>query len=285
MAANMRENYTANEVLDYLLTLAEVDADTVDKIITGDPGRVVKLLGTCWIPTMGNLEKAYEAGVNVLITHEPTFYTHRDLYDKKPYYSHARVERGLAKGESAYKEMIDWKKNWIDEHGMTIMRCHDVMDVVDGFGMSYALGRALGFGDADIVAGDKVYKVYKIEPDTAYNVSMRIAKSLKQFNQGSVQFYGDMDRIVKSVGIGTGCYCDPIVYMEYSAGYYLAINDAITTWTQTVFSNYSGLPMGVIDHGASEEAGMRALCGHLNENSFKCVHIDGGAGYKLIIAP
>lgn len=280
---NAKSSRTAGDLMKYLLSLANTGENTIDRIIFGDAARVVERTATCWISTMANLEKAYELGANVLITHEPTFYDHYDLDAKKPAYSYARAERGFTKGEEAYLELIAKKKEWISARKMTIIRCHDVMDIIPGFGMSLALGKALGFGESDIIAGNDVYRVYKIRPDTAYNVSVNIARRLEPFNQRCVQFYGDMDRVVRSVGVGTGCYCDPIIYMEFSADYYLAINDAINTWTQTVFSCDSGLPMGVIDHGASEEAGMRALCGHLNENGYDCVHIDGGAGYRLIV--
>jgi len=276
------ENPTARDLLDYLLTLADVPQDTVDRIIFGSPDTKIKKIGTCWISSFANLKKAYEAGVNVLVTHEPTFYTHLDLFSADTQFSHARKEKNFAKGETAYLSMIEEKKAWILEHNMTIIRCHDVADIVQGFGIARSLGKTLGFEEYDETVGDLYYKVYIIQPDTAYNVTVNIAKKLAGFNQSGVQFYGDGNRIVRRIGVGTGCLCDPVTYMEYSADYYLAINDSISTWTQAPYSNDSGLPMGVIDHGTSEEAGMRALCEHLNENYYPCVHINGGAGYQFI---
>jgi putative NIF3 family GTP cyclohydrolase 1 type 2 len=180
--------------------------------------------------------------------------------------------------------MIGQKKAWILEHDMTVIRCHDIMDRVHGFGISWSLGKTLGFEEFDFSVNDLMYKVYIIQPDTAYNVTVKMAKKLAEFNQGGIHFYGDGNRIVQRIGIGTGCICDPVTYMEYSADYYLAINDSISTWTQAPYSNDSGLPMGVIDHGVSEEAGMRALCEHLNENYYFCTHINGGAQYQFITA-
>lgn len=275
-------NPTAQDLLDYLLTLADVPEATVDKIIYGSPDNKIKKIATCWISSLANLKKAYEAGANVLVTHEPTFYTHLDLYSEDTHFSYVSKNMNFAKGENAYLSMIEEKKTWITEHEMTVIRCHDVMDRVKGFGIASTLGKILGYGEFDETVDDLMYKVYIIQPDTAYNVTLNIAQKLAPFNQSGVQFYGDENRIVRRIGIGTGCYCDPLMAMEYSADYYLAINDSIATWVQTAYSNDSGLPMGVIDHGVSEEAGMRALCEHLNENYCSCIHIDGGAEYKFI---
>ena len=43
----------------------------------------IKKVGTCWMSDWKTCRKAVESGVNVLITHEPTFYTHWDLDEKE----------------------------------------------------------------------------------------------------------------------------------------------------------------------------------------------------------
>ena len=277
-----RGNPTAQDLLNYLLTLAEVPEATVDRIIYGSPDTKIKKIGTCWISSLANLKKAYESGVNVLVTHEPTFYTHLEFDGAETQFSYVRKQKNFTKGENAYLSMIEEKKSWLDDHNMTVVRCHDVMDRVQDFSMSCSLGKTLGYEEFDETVDDSMYKVYIVQPDTAYNVTLNIAKRLAEFNQSGVLFYGDENRIVRRIGIGTGCYSDPLMAMEYSADYYLTINDSISTWVQTSYSNDSGLPMGVIDHGASEEAGMRALCEYLNENYYSCTHINGGAEYKFI---
>jgi hypothetical protein len=165
---------------------------------------------------------------------------------------------------------------------MTVIRCHDIADRSERFGMARTLGRTLGFDDSDIIAGDDMYKVYRITADSAYNVTADFARRLADFNQREIQFYGDGKRIVHSVGIGTGCYSNPIDFMKYNADYYLAISDAVSTWIQTAYSNDSGLPLGIIHHGASEEAGMRELCAFLSSQGYDCSHINGGADYVSI---
>ena len=73
---------TAAALQQYLISHVRLKPDTVDRFIIGNPETVVKKIGTCWISDWETCRKAVDSGVNVLITHEPTFYTHRDLDEK-----------------------------------------------------------------------------------------------------------------------------------------------------------------------------------------------------------
>lgn len=89
------------------------------------------------MPYRETLKKAVAEGVNVLITHEPTFYTHFDLDE---------VEKSFAKfpepANDLYLEQVKLKKQWIEENELVIIRCHDVLDIIPDFGIPYAFGRA-----------------------------------------------------------------------------------------------------------------------------------------------
>ncbi|MFV9132786.1 hypothetical protein, partial [Shigella boydii] len=99
----------------------------------------------------------------------------------------------------------------------------------------------------------------------------------------SVSWQHYQARVVRPVGIGAGCFCDPIQYMEYQADYYITINDSIKTWVQTQYSKDSGLPMAVIGHSVAEEAGMRRLASYLDLHSgYPCIHFTGGCDYDWI---
>ncbi len=270
----------------FLNNLAKIPAETetVDKIIIGNELVPIKRIGTCWVATLDVLKKAVEEGVNVIVTHEPTFYTHWDLNDENPHYAYVRREQNLEKGEKAYLEQIEKKKQFILDNNLVIIRCHDTMDFREDFGMSKALAEVLGFSEEDLICSKTVYNIYRVNGLSAYDLTKKLAAALKPLNHMGIQFYGDGERIVNSIGIGCGCYCDPILYMEYDADYYLAINDMIKTWVQTVYSADSGLPLGVINHGTSEEMGMRHLSSYIKqETGIDTVHFDGGCDYKLII--
>ncbi len=53
-------------------------AETVDKIVAGSPGTPVRGIATTMMATLDVLQRAAAAGKNMVITHEPTFYSHLD---------------------------------------------------------------------------------------------------------------------------------------------------------------------------------------------------------------
>lgn len=281
---------TAGELAIYLRNLCGgyvEEKDTVDKIIIGDPDTVIRKVGTCWMAYFDVIKAAYEAGVNVLICHEPTFYAHHDLGEEITQREYARCYRGrgFTAGFKAYEEMVEEKKQWILEHGMVIIRCHDALDAVKGFGIPFGLGKALGFTDADLLCSERYVNVYRMPERTAFEAAKHFAKQLKPLCQDGVQFYGDPERRVSSVAVGTGCYCDPIELMELGADMYIAIDDTVRTWIQAPYSTDSGLPMIVIHHGTSEEPGVQMLCEHLKTVLTQPVeHFLCGCGYKWISA-
>ncbi len=59
--------------------MVAVSQPTVDKIIFGAEATLINKIGTCWIASMDVLRKAVFEGVNIIITHEPTFYSYADL--------------------------------------------------------------------------------------------------------------------------------------------------------------------------------------------------------------
>ena len=176
------------------------------------------------------------------------------------------------------------KRKWIEENEMVIIRSHDVPDILKGFGIPFALGHQLGYKNEDIERSGDYYNVYRVEADTAWNVARNIASSLMVLNQPGVAFYGDRDRMVSTVGLGTGCICDPMQYQELNPDLSIAIDDTVRTWIQTTFAEDTGNPLVVINHGTSEEAGMRMLNQHLAKNipDIEFVHLNQGCTYRWI---
>jgi putative NIF3 family GTP cyclohydrolase 1 type 2 len=231
------------------------------------------------LPYWKTLKKAVSQGINTLVVHEPTFYTHWDLDERKQDYWQAPDA-----AKNAYLELVEKKKTWIQDSGVVIIRCHDVLDKVPEFGMPYALGQALGFANDDIIRSRTYYSVYGVKPAPAKDVAEMIATKLKIAGQPGVAFYGDPQYVVKSIGVGTGCICNPLHYMDLKPDLYIAIDDKIRTWIQTAYAEDSGQPLVVINHGTSEEFGMRALNARLKkaftENDF--IHLDQGCGYRWV---
>jgi len=83
-------------------------ADTVDTIKAGNAATIVTGVVTCFTDTMDVLRQAVALHANLVITHEPTFYNHRD-------------ENTLFVNDPVYQE----KLAYIQEHHLVIWRFHD----------------------------------------------------------------------------------------------------------------------------------------------------------------
>ncbi|AWV98757.1 Nif3-like dinuclear metal center hexameric protein [Arcticibacterium luteifluviistationis] len=71
---------TANDVINKIKTEVNCDwaAQTVDNVKAGDPNTEVKGIATTFMATLEVLKKANARGLNFVITHEPSFYSHTD---------------------------------------------------------------------------------------------------------------------------------------------------------------------------------------------------------------
>jgi len=278
---NRAESMTARELNSYLRELVPVEEPSVDKIIIGDPGTVIRKIGTAWMPYWDTLKRAHARGVNTMVVHEPTFYTHRDL-EETAWDWHAAPPAG----KEMYTRQVEAKKAWILENEMVVIRCHDVLDKIKGYGIPYAFGRGLGFQDTEIAHSRPYYNVYRTEPQPAGELAQVIASRLKEVGQPGIAFYGDPGYQVRSVGVGTGCICDPMHYMELEMDLAIAIDDSISTWIQTTYAEDTGRPLVVVNHGTSEEFGMREFSARLNSSlEFQeVVHFPQGCTYRWVTA-
>ena len=241
---------TAIELHHWLRSLEAVPEPTVDRVIVGDPATTVRGIAVVWMPTWEALREALANGCNVVVAHEPTFFSNHDL------------DGFENDGDEALKAMgpvRDAKRGWIENNGMVVIRCHDVLDLMPG-GVVDSLATALGFSEADCLAKTPFYRVVRIEPAVrASQLAERLAGAFSALGQPGVAFYGDPERIVASLGLGTGYACEPWRFVALGAEMCLTIDDRIKTWIETEWADDSGYPMVVIHHGTSEEWGVRTL--------------------------
>jgi putative NIF3 family GTP cyclohydrolase 1 type 2 len=259
-----------------------VKEPSVDRIVLGKPDTRVTGIGTAWMPYFRTCREAVARGINLLVVHEPAFYTHWDLDARKG----DDFLSAPATGRAAYIEARDRKRAWLVEKGLVILRCHDVWDLMAGVGIPHAFGRLLGFADADRIRSKTYMNVYSVEAGPALAQARRIAARLAAVGQPGVAFYGDPERKVASVGVGTGCICDPLEMMELAPDLFVAIDDTVRTWIHTTWAEDTGRPLVVVNHGASEEAGVRTLSEHLKATypAVEVTHIPQGCTYRFVTA-
>jgi putative NIF3 family GTP cyclohydrolase 1 type 2 len=123
-------NPTAREVIAAIQQHVGVpwQKETVDTFKAGNPDTPVTGIAVTMMATLDVLQRASAQGLNLLITHEPTFYNHLD------------TPEGMDQSDPVWAE----KRAFIEKHGMVIWRFHDHwhMRKPDGIeaGMTHALG-------------------------------------------------------------------------------------------------------------------------------------------------
>lgn len=263
---------TACEINNYLNSLDKGWVDwskTVDTFKSGGPEVEVKGIAVGWMSYTSALEKALELGCNLFVTHEPTYYNHRDSDER------------IFRFETARK-----KREFIEETGITIIRCHDVWDQYPEIGIPTAWGKFLELeGPID---GRGYYYVYDGKGRKAVEIAEKIAARVAGLGQPGVQIIGREDKPVRRIVIGTGAITPMFHFIEeLDADMAICSDDGFTYWRDGAFSIDSGFPVVVINHPATEEHGMILLAEHLRK-AFPRVpvhHIPQRCMYKLIQAP
>ena len=256
-----------NRHLNNLIPDLDLKGKTVDRVIYGDPEREVAGIAVAWMPYRATIERARDLGTNLLVVHEPTFYDHWDL-----------------DGKLADIPASDEKKQLIDEAGLTIIRCHDIWDALPEIGIPYAWGDFLGLGDPTIE--ERYYNVYTVPPQAAAQFAAAVAERTAPLGQPAVGFYGNPDRTVASVGLGTGCISDPFKLYGLGADLAISVDDVVRAWIAGEWCQDTGKPLLVVNHCVAEEPGMVTLADYLKQAfpDLPVTHIPQACTYQSIPA-
>ena len=167
---------------------------------------------------------------------------------------------------------------------MVVIRCHDMLDAAKNFGIPFAFGRAIGFSEKAIIDSKTFYNLYKIKTDKALNVATRIAKAAKKLGQPGVEFYGDENYSVSTIGIGTGAISSPLIIAVLKPNFTVSITDTVRAWVEPAFHKDTGKPLIILNHDATEESGMAELTEYLKQKLAYIVftHFVQGCSYKWI---
>jgi putative NIF3 family GTP cyclohydrolase 1 type 2 len=240
----------AIDVVEHFLSRADwVDrSTTVDRVIAGDPNLEADRCLVTWMPSIQALREAIHRGIRLVVTHEPTFWDHYDDLTK------------LA------KEGKD-KLAFIQDQGLTIVRCHDSWDRWPKVGIPWAWAAFLGLGDKPFSIGCRNYMHrYDIEPTTLDEFASRVAGRCAALGEPAVQVVGDGRQKVSRVGIGTGCASDVYVYREMGCDVSIVSDDGSVYWREIQMASEVGHPVIRVNHGTSEEPGMVSLTKYINEH-------------------
>jgi putative NIF3 family GTP cyclohydrolase 1 type 2 len=222
--------------------------DTVDVIKLGDAqqnltGIVITFLATCEV-----IEQAIQLGANLIITHEPTFYNHRDSIDwldRHPVYAA--------------------KRRLVEENRLVIWRFHDYLHSLPPDSTVIGLVHALNWESNQLP--ERPY-LCQIPPMALLELGQLIKKRL---SLPTLRMVGDLAMRCEQVAVLPGF--PPAEFQIGSLGedkVDVLITGEIHEWEVSEYvrdATHLGHPKGliVIGHAASEEPGMRRIIPWLEE--------------------
>ena len=172
---------TAREIVDRIKGQVgcEWAEETVDTFKAGDPDAPVSGVATTFLATFDVLRRAQAAGLNFVITHEPTFYHHH--------------EDTSALGDDA---VLAAKRAFIEEGGLVVWRFHDHWHRRQPDGITEGMAEALGWQGCE---GDA--PCYRL-PETT--VGELAADAAAKIGASRVRVVGDPALRVTRIGLCPG---------------------------------------------------------------------------------
>ncbi len=242
---------TAKDLHTYLRSEGPwVDPErTVDTFKWGDPGAEVNGVAVSWMSRWATLKAAHAQGLNVFVTHEPTFWDHLE-----------NPVHGTAEDRKA-------KEAWLEDSGMVVIRCHDMLDQMPGYGIQDGWAKWLGIHGKPYEQIDQYRRVYDTEPVRLADLAKQVAEKLAPLGQHWVEFLGDPDQLVSHPGIGTGAIVGGVdALVNYrNRGSDVVLLTEHTRWRELAWAEDVGLALLLIAHSVSEAPSMMALADHLQE--------------------
>jgi len=130
LAQNSPASLTAADVIQRIQKNVGVPwrDQTVDTIKSGTPSTPVRGVATTMMATLDVVQRAAAAGRNMVITHEPTFYSHEDKTD-------------TLQDDPTYR----FKQEFLDKNSMVVFRFHDHWHARRPDGIATGMAQALGW--------------------------------------------------------------------------------------------------------------------------------------------
>jgi putative NIF3 family GTP cyclohydrolase 1 type 2 len=216
--------------------------DTVDTIKAGDPSQPVTGIVTTFLATRAVVQRAAELGANLIITHEPVYYGHRDEVD-------------WLEDDPVYQA----KRRLIDEHQIVIWRFHDYWHRHRPDGIITGVLRELGW---EVYADPDQPWLCDIPPVSLADLADQVKDRL---SIGTVRLTGDPDMVCRRVVLAVGAPGGRLQMMALRQDDVdAAVCGEINEWETNEYVRdavHAGIDKGlvVIGHANSEEAGMKYL--------------------------
>jgi putative NIF3 family GTP cyclohydrolase 1 type 2 len=218
-------------------------ADTVDTLKAGDPTTAVTGIATTFLDTMDVLREAARRGDNLIISHEPTFYNHRD-------------DTTFFKDDPVYRE----KLAFIEQHHLVVYRLHD--EIHHGGATDHILTgvyEALGWQNYPHAEGEFGQYMVTIPPTTLEQLSRSLAARL---NIQTLRVEGDPGLLISHVALVPGAAgLEDQVFALRRPDVQLLIAGEASEWETVEYvrdavAQHRAKALILLGHEVSEEPGM-----------------------------
>jgi putative NIF3 family GTP cyclohydrolase 1 type 2 len=216
-------------------------AETVDRIVAGSAEVRVKGIATTMMATLEVMQRAVAAGKNMIVTHEPTFWSHQDTTK-----------------ELADDPTYEFKKRFIAEHDVAVFRFHDHWHRMKPDGINAGMTRELGW-QKNAVSADSHEFVFD-----AMTLGGLVNTIVKRLNAHSMRVVGDAKMPVKRVvaSWGYASLMPNVVKTAARTDVDVVICGETREWelveyVQDQIASGAKKALIVVNHVASEQAGMK----------------------------
>jgi putative NIF3 family GTP cyclohydrolase 1 type 2 len=217
-------------------------ANTVDTIKMGDASKPLRAIATTFLATCEVIQKAAGLEANLVISHEPIFYNHRD-------------ETDWLKGDS----VLEYKRQLIGKHGLVVWRFHDFWHQRNPDPMTVTLMKNAGLPPGGTGEQEGIVEIPPVPLS-------ELALTLKQkLGLPAVRFAGNPKLVCRKVGIAPGAAGGQTQILGLSRmGLDVVVCGEISEWETNEYARdaaFAGINRGVIvlGHVHSEEPGMKLL--------------------------
>jgi len=224
-----------------------------DGFKAGDPGTRVTGIATTAMATMDVFKRCSAAGLNLILSYEPTFFGRAD--------GPARPEAGGPPGRgpagiSPADPVYAAKKDFLDKHGLVVFRLRDQWQARKPDAMVLGLAESLGWTGHRVKPDDVLYDV---PAATAEDIVTHLRGKLSL--KGGLRAVGDRKARVRRVLLHPGLLTPQTLWTRYTDAD-LIVAGEVREWENTFFAadlHTAGQKPGLVTLGrvASEEPGMR----------------------------
>ncbi len=245
---------------------------TVDTFKAGDPQAKVHGIAVSWMASLAALREAIRHRCNLFVTHEPTFYAHRE-------------DDPDVEGDASYQE----KRGLLEESGLVVYRCHDVWDRMPKLGIRDSWIRGLGYEGRPFVEDEPHhwFRVVNVGETTLGALAEDVAARLAPLGQPGVQLIGDPLQPVRRLGLGIGATGGIRTFRLFrSLGADACIATEVTYWQEIRWAIDLGMGVLVCEHAVSELWGIEELARYIARlfPGVPVMHIPTPCAYRIVTA-